>query len=297
MVYIISKDVFGDYGIHDIQSNSCWSECPVEGYAVIPEDMVEEILATKGCCDIVLNEEGTEVVSFTARELPDVPGCIRNEVLHTGNMHLITPGKIGAAPVGYGYGEFLYIGAEAGESLTEKVDALIASWANNTTKQYIIFDHDFYTYAIVATIGKYNRNNAVITGTTYNGIQVIRRKNVVVDGGAGVWQEWEWVNPPMASDTEYRTTERFNGKPVYAKRISFGSGTTRAVDITTDTIDSLVRVEGCWVNGDIKELFTSNYIVTGVSVDRYGGASRLKVEVNEVATNYTGYPVVYYTKG
>ena len=34
-----------------------------------------------------------------------------------------------------------------------------------------------------------------------------------------VWREWEWVNPPMIPGKEYRTTERYQGKPVYAKRI------------------------------------------------------------------------------
>lgn len=32
-------------------------------------------------------------------------------------------------------------------------------------------------------------------------------------------KEVEWVNPPMIIGVEYRTTERFNGKPVYAKFI------------------------------------------------------------------------------
>ena len=29
------------------------------------------------------------------------------------------------------------------------------------------------------------------------------------------WSPWEWVNPPMEIGVEYRTTERWNGKPVY----------------------------------------------------------------------------------
>ena len=29
------------------------------------------------------------------------------------------------------------------------------------------------------------------------------------------WEPWEWLNPPMVEGMEYRTTERFNGKPVY----------------------------------------------------------------------------------
>lgn len=38
---------------------------------------------------------------------------------------------------------------------------------------------------------------------------------------AGVWDEPEWINPSMTPDMEYRTTERWNGKPVYVKAISF----------------------------------------------------------------------------
>ena len=33
----------------------------------------------------------------------------------------------------------------------------------------------------------------------------------------GEWGPWEWVNPPMEVGVEYRTTERYLGKPVYAK--------------------------------------------------------------------------------
>lgn len=31
----------------------------------------------------------------------------------------------------------------------------------------------------------------------------------------GAWQPWGWVNPPMVPGVEYRTTERWNGKPVW----------------------------------------------------------------------------------
>jgi hypothetical protein len=32
---------------------------------------------------------------------------------------------------------------------------------------------------------------------------------------------WEWENPYLAPDVEYRTTERWNGKPVYTKLMEF----------------------------------------------------------------------------
>lgn len=71
---VISKATFGEYAVRDIQTNSGWSENPYgEDYAVVPDDMVLDIMETQGFCDIELNEDGTEVVSFTAREIPDIP--------------------------------------------------------------------------------------------------------------------------------------------------------------------------------------------------------------------------------
>lgn len=37
------------------------------------------------------------------------------------------------------------------------------------------------------------------------------------------WDEWEWVNPPMQLGVEYRTTERWIGKPVYVKAVDCGT--------------------------------------------------------------------------
>lgn len=71
---VISKDAFSDYKIHDIQTNSGWSENPYgEEYAIVPDDMVQDIIETRGFCDIELNEDGTEVVSFVAKEIPEIP--------------------------------------------------------------------------------------------------------------------------------------------------------------------------------------------------------------------------------
>lgn len=36
------------------------------------------------------------------------------------------------------------------------------------------------------------------------------------------WIPVEWVNPPMSLGVEYRTTERWNGKPVYTKLLNCG---------------------------------------------------------------------------
>lgn len=69
---VISIATYGENEMHDIQTNSSWSENPYgTEYAVVPDEMVQDILATRGYCDIVLNENGTEVVSFTANAIPE----------------------------------------------------------------------------------------------------------------------------------------------------------------------------------------------------------------------------------
>lgn len=70
---VISKQTFGEYNVRDIQTNSAWGANPYEDYAVVPDDMVTAIQETRGFCDITLNNEGTEVVSFTALPVPEIP--------------------------------------------------------------------------------------------------------------------------------------------------------------------------------------------------------------------------------
>lgn len=70
---VISKNTFGDYSVHDIQTNNMWSKNPYgEEYAVVPDEMVLDIIDTHGFCDVVFNEDGTEIISFTAREIPEI---------------------------------------------------------------------------------------------------------------------------------------------------------------------------------------------------------------------------------
>lgn len=72
-MFIISKETQNEQGLRYTYSSSAWVSNPFDDYAIVPEDMVEEIEATRGYCDIELNEDGTEVVSFTAREIPEIP--------------------------------------------------------------------------------------------------------------------------------------------------------------------------------------------------------------------------------
>jgi len=72
---VVVEDINGKkHEHHDVQTNSSWGSNPYgDGYAVVPDEMVTDILETRGFCDIELNEDGTEIVGFTAREIPEIP--------------------------------------------------------------------------------------------------------------------------------------------------------------------------------------------------------------------------------
>ena len=107
MIYVISKSTFGSYAVRDIQCNANWCSCPYSDYALIPENLVEGVLATKGYCDITLNSDGTEITAFKARTIPSVPEecCGTNTVLSVNGVTAdkegdiaLTADQVGASP-------------------------------------------------------------------------------------------------------------------------------------------------------------------------------------------------------
>lgn len=62
----------------------------------------------------------------------------------------------------------------------------------------------------------------------------------------------EWINPPMQLGQEYRTTERWNGKVVYAKAVNLGTLPGRASKITVGyeaDAKTIVRYSGTMSDG------------------------------------------------
>jgi hypothetical protein len=97
---------------------------------------------------------------------------------------------------------------------------------------------------------------------------------------------------------EYRTTERFNGKPVYAKLINCGTlpdSSTKSLvfNVTTNILD-LVRVDGYLQNnGDYTDKQTLDQ---AVNVDvRVKYNSQLIITTNTNYSDWSGYAAVYYT--
>ena len=68
----------------------------------------------------------------------------------------------------------------------------------------------------------------------------------------GEWGPWEWVSPPMELGVEYRTTERYQGKPVHKKRFTTNALPNNAQLIQENVInastDSLFDLHITFVN-------------------------------------------------
>ena len=95
---------------------------------------------------------------------------------------------------------------------------------------------------------------------------------------SGVWQPWEWVNPPMQIGVEYRTTERYMGKPVYVKLVDFGAlpnATQKMLEHGIQNISAPFSIEGHITSSsrnavgssDIWWSFTASKIIAGTTKD------------------------------
>lgn len=128
-------------------------------------------------------------------------------------------GNINAAPDGFGYGGALdTVSGATDEVFLAAVESKLATMPNTGAMQinwgsYPALDG----LSRVGTLAKHGDQYASLTGYSYGGTAITRCKN------AGVWGAWEWVNPPMMLGVEYRTTERYLGKPVYVKAVDCGN--------------------------------------------------------------------------
>lgn len=72
-----------------------------------------------------------------------------------------------------------------------------------------------------------------------------------VDGGV-TWNPWEWENPPVADGAEYRTTLRYNGKPVYARKITVENAPDSTTEVVPHGMDGIIPIgwTGTATNGE-----------------------------------------------
>lgn len=91
----------------------------------------------------------------------------------------------------------------------------------------------------VGNAAKTRKNLGVAPATESNGSAACYYRTV--DGVT------EWINPPMAVGTEYRTTERYNGKPVYVKLVNYGTmpnNTQKSISVSATGVTQIIYAEG-----------------------------------------------------
>lgn len=93
-------------------------------------------------------------------------------------------------------------------------------------------------------------NSEVCIQDAYNIINVnsfLHLRRLVYVSTATQNNPWEWVNPPMKLGDEYRTTERYLGKPVYVRAVNFGTvpnaGTKSVTWATSGVVLDVLSVE------------------------------------------------------
>lgn len=107
-----------------------------------------------------------------------------------------------------------------GESLTEEEAVKLAGIFSMNVGDVLSMGSGYYKTQFVSVGG---RSPAFMV------------RNIDVEGN--VVYPWEWINPPMTLGVEYRTTERFNGLPVYkycSKQVASDSNTTLSFNPPVD---------------------------------------------------------------
>lgn len=238
--------------------------------------------------------------NFTGPEIDAIlGGAVRYDLAQslTTAQQAQARGNIAAAPNGYGYGDnahgFFANPDSDGSVATAFFDGLLAQMGNGVTIRGSFVD---YPYIVdTANGGEYellrgNASSAIATITIFGG------------GGAGpyrltwtkynnAWRAPEWTNPPLAQGVEYRTTERYLGKPVYCKLVNFGKLPNNAIKEVAHDISNLqyaVSVSG-ESNGDN---LIGNMYITYVNV----GGANIRIKTNADRSNVNAAVLIKYTK-
>lgn len=152
----------------------------------------------------------------------------------------------GVAPAGYGLGG----GATLIGSGSDLNDYKACGWYAFDTG-VANMPSEYGSCIVLNKGGSYIVHQIVVTGFGQN--ICIRRYYSPTDE----WGAWEWVNPPMQLGVEYRTTERYLGKPVYVMMVdglSSSAGAWKQVSGFGSNIDELVRYTATGVESTYNEI-------------------------------------------
>ena len=153
------------------------------------------------------------------------------------------------APAEFGLGEAVGTGTALGDANT----AVRCGWYRVHANTL-----NCVGYAGVMRVDGYSSTHAVQTVYQVNRTDYAPTMQRVCLNG--IWGEWSWVNPPLHSGNEYRTTRLSDGKPVYVKSFRFGdgaaAGTTKTITHGITGIATALGVKVIDASGTITEAAT-----------------------------------------
>ena len=189
------------------------------------------------------------------------------------------------APGGFGFGDAVQSiettsAGESYETYCAKVDAVLDGMPDKTAKLVLAYPPAVYGKAgtTISLLYKGDANYAVLSniGSADVGLcgwRMIKLKKSSSDPSA--WQPFEWEHPPMQLGVEYRTVERYNGKPIHIKAVSLGlleNNTSKSVEHGISDFESCVECSG--FSGPI------NLVGSGGVDSIYATTSRVGIDTN-----------------
>lgn len=215
-------------------------------------------------------------------------------------------GNINAAPGGYGYGENKYFkswndndGSQFESYLDNLLDGSDKIIRLTTLTDYpsnVLSGNGGFADVALASNGvifvEWCGPTDVAAGTTV-GMQKAYKKKLL----DGTWLPWEYENPLLNLGVEYRTTERYLGKPVYTKVIDFGASPNNGaknVNLGASNVDKICGASFHYYVPSTGEngVMVSHPNYTGFFVSN----TVVQIRTNTDKTDTNFYVTVKYTK-
>lgn len=157
--------------------------------------------------------------------------------------------QIGAAPAGLVL-ENKYVSTDG--EMTAFILEKFTNLANFTCGHFMVRNAPLFGSNALVRIVKTTYNAGIVEATVKKSEgYVLKYRNTITDSSL---DDWSMVNPPMIAGTEYRTAERWNGKPVYTKLIDCGNmpvaGSVKEVPLGVSGLDRILYAHGSMSTGD-----------------------------------------------
>ena len=232
----------------------------------------------------------------------DVSGTHMQRVMYDGAWgEWVNVSPSAFAPSGYGYGGLSVrisgsVIFRSESELEDAIESVFSTLANGETKLIRFVGYpDNGDYSWFGILSKSSANyGSLFAHSAYNRGQMISKAKI-----GGVWEPLEWYNPPMVLGVEYRTTERWNGNPVYTMLINCGTMPTAGATIRTELpssiyghIDRMLRASGSDSDGNTIPYSWQGEYITEVSANR----SAIYIYAKDDYSSNTAYVRVWYTK-